>query len=267
METMAPRAPSGLPNLPWRRPRVPFPLAPKSVPNDRLPQSLPRRPRLEESLRTLPEFATQHALKLPDRIHALGSAQSSYSMAVTQWRQLRELLAEASHWRDILIAEAKALGIRGYFDVAWPKRLSGTHGYKNVIFDLGALARGFRERLPELEGKTGISDQELRQANHLMLRLLGAVATRKRMPDEVLAATDIRQRMYTLFCNTYGQVRRAVCFLRYDRGDADEFAPSLYRGRVRPKRAGKQPRRRAETACCVAAAVAVPAAALLQLSA
>jgi hypothetical protein len=136
-----------------------------------------------------------------------------------------------------------------------------------VIFDLGALTRGFKERLPELEGKTGISDQELQQANRLMLQLLGAVATRKRMPDEVLAATDIRQRMYTLFCNTYSQVRRAVCFLRYEEGDADEIAPSLYQGRVRSKRAGKQPRRFGETACCVAPPVALLAAPLLQLPA
>lgn len=42
-----------------------------------------------------------------------------------------------------------------------------------------------------------------------------------------------RQQAYTLFVNAYDQIRRAISFLRWDQGDADEIAPSLFGGKKR----------------------------------
>ncbi len=41
----------------------------------------------------------------------------------------------------------------------------------------------------------------------------------------------MRARAFTLFSRAYDQVRRAVNVLRWDEGDADSIAPSLYAGR------------------------------------
>jgi len=50
-------------------------------------------------------------------------------------------------------------------------------------------------------------------------------------PEQVAAATDIRQRVFTLFYNLYDEIRRAVSFLRWHHEDADSIIPSLYAGR------------------------------------
>ena len=54
-------------------------------------------------------------------------------------------------------------------------------------------------------------------------------------------AGDIRQRLFTLFVNAYDQARRAVGYLRWNEGDADQIAPSLYAGRSNGRRKADQP--------------------------
>ena len=46
-----------------------------------------------------------------------------------------------------------------------------------------------------------------------------------------------RSRAYTLFVRAYDQCRRAAAYLRWNEGDADEFAPSLFTSRG-PRKAG-----------------------------
>ncbi|MFS8069892.1 MAG: hypothetical protein ACMG6S_26300, partial [Byssovorax sp.] len=48
-------------------------------------------------------------------------------------------------------------------------------------------------------------------------------------------AADRKLRAFTLFTNAYDQVRRGVMYLRWDEGDADSLAPSLYKGRGGPR--------------------------------
>jgi|SRR5690606_22576285 len=47
------------------------------------------------------------------------------------------------------------------------------------------------------------------------------------------ALWNLRQRAFSLFVRTYEECRRGVHFLRWHQGDADQFAPSLYRKRRR----------------------------------
>ena len=70
----------------------------------------------------------------------------------------------------------------------------------------------------------------------------------------VAAAAQARQRTYTLLAKAYNQVRRAVCFLRRDEGDADAVAPSLYAGR------GGRKKVQSELAADAAPSAAFPAA-------
>jgi hypothetical protein len=45
-----------------------------------------------------------------------------------------------------------------------------------------------------------------------------------------------RHRAYTLFVRAYDEVRRAVSFLRWRKGDADDIIPSIYSVRAaRPR--------------------------------
>jgi hypothetical protein len=55
-------------------------------------------------------------------------------------------------------------------------------------------------------------------------------------------AENMRDRTFTLFMQAYGQVRRAVQYLRWQHQDANQYAPSLYRRRrARRARTKKHP--------------------------
>lgn len=71
-------------------------------------------------------------------------------------------------------------------------------------------------------------------ALHAHLVYLGAPATARRSGGRV---ADARQRTFTLLVRSYDQIRRALSYLRWNEGDVDRIAPSLWAGRggSRPK--------------------------------
>lgn len=60
-----------------------------------------------------------------------------------------------------------------------------------------------------------------------------AVGVREQGPESVAEVTADRQRAYTLFVTSHDQVRRAISYLRWEQGDVDDIAPSLFAGKKR----------------------------------
>ena len=58
-----------------------------------------------------------------------------------------------------------------------------------------------------------------------------AAGLREQGPAVVQDVARIRDQAFTLMMRAYDEVRRAVTFLRWQQGDADTIAPSLYAGR------------------------------------
>ena len=187
-------------------------------------------PGLQQDQQSSATLAAANAAKFPDYVLALFSAQSRYTLS-TAPEPLPELLTEAAHWRDILIADAKALVVRGLLSGDILNDLTGTHGYKNVAFDLAGLSSMFRGSWSSLQGNTALTLSQLQEADKVALKLAAALAHREQSPEQAAEATDIRQRMYTLFYNTYDELRRAVIYLRWHESDAASIIPSLYAGR------------------------------------
>ncbi|HEU4538185.1 MAG TPA: hypothetical protein VFS00_28885, partial [Polyangiaceae bacterium] len=52
---------------------------------------------------------------------------------------------------------------------------------------------------------------------------------------------ETRAKLFHLFVQAHGQMRRAVVYLRWDEGDADTLWPSLFRGRPRKARGPSEP--------------------------
>ncbi|WP_200850180.1 hypothetical protein, partial [Klebsiella pneumoniae] len=46
---------------------------------------------------------------------------------------------------------------------------------------------------------------------------------------------ELRRRAYSVFVQTYDEVRRAMTYVRWEEDDVDEIVPSLYAGRSRKK--------------------------------
>lgn len=159
---------------------------------------------------------------------ALGHAQAGYLAASQPTESLEALGEEATALRDLLLSDATALAHRSLIELDRLKQLKGIKGYRNLSFDLLALARLFRDTWATVASKTAVQLDELSRAESLADRILTAVGNREQAPVTVTEAAETRQRAFTLFIRAYEHAQRAVRFLRSEEEDWDEITPSLY---------------------------------------
>jgi hypothetical protein len=190
-----------------------------------------RLPPFDAALRALSGFPGERLDLFGDYTLALYSAHLRYCYAISPLEKLPQLNETATRWRDILLAEAKSLVARQYLKEELLKELAGNHGYRNVAHDIAGLAHIFKVSWNDIKDYTGIKQAQIEEVDKLALKLTGAVAQREQSPEQVEAATDIRNRMFTLFSRAYDEVRRGMEYLRWHNDDANEIVPSLYSGR------------------------------------
>ncbi len=190
-----------------------------------LPEISAVRPQVEQSL---PDFDASAFDLLPTSVLALAYSHATQLSATTSAGELKEKAETAVAKREVLLADAHALATRGYLDPAALKKLKGPVGYRNVAFDLMALTSLLRQSWSQIGNKTAVREEELTDAETLAQEVL----TTQGLKDEGPAVTDeaakIRQQAFTLFVRTYDQIRRAIHYLRWEEGDAEDIAPSLY---------------------------------------
>ncbi|WP_437516454.1 hypothetical protein [Sorangium sp. So ce1099] len=146
---------------------------------------------------------------------------------------LKPLLAEAAPLRENLLGDAEALARRGLLDAEAVADIRAGQGYIDTANDLVALSALFSASWSEIAGKTAATEEEVKRAGEVGPQLLAALGVREhgKGPGPTEAA-DKRARAFALLVRAYDQIRRAVAYLRWDEGDADEIAPSLYKGRT-----------------------------------
>ncbi|XXT24742.1 hypothetical protein WME94_24740 [Sorangium sp. So ce429] len=146
---------------------------------------------------------------------------------------LKPLLAEAAPLRENLLGDAEALARRGLLDAEAVADIRAGQGYIDTANDLVALSALFSASWSEIAGRTVATEEEVKRAGEVGPQLLAALGVREhgKGPGPTEAA-DKRARAFALLVHAYDQIRRAVSFLRWDAGDADEIAPSLYKGRT-----------------------------------
>jgi len=179
--------------------------------------------------------------RLEDLARALSHAHALRKTAHEPDDQLAALHAEARELRDTLRADLRPLIQRGLVPKPGPRFSTGRSGYKNASTDLFALALFFDNHKASLVGRSCIQPADLGRAQRLAIRLLRTVGLRAHAPKRVAAASEERQRAYTLVLRAYDEVRRAVGFLRWHQGDAEKLAPSLWKGRGRRRRRANEP--------------------------
>lgn len=145
---------------------------------------------------------------------------------------LKVLLEEAAPLRANLLGDGEALARRGYLDQALLEEIRAGQGHLDLANDLVALSALFADGWDEIRDRTAATEAEINRAAELGPLILAALGVREHGPAPgPTDAADRRARAFTLFVRAYDQARRAVTYLRWDEGDADSFAPSLYRGR------------------------------------
>jgi hypothetical protein len=190
---------------------------------------------LRDRVRKLSELDQAVVDGLEEYALAAGEANSRYATAIAPHEDIVALNEEAIRLREILRSDATALATRGLIDPARIAQFKGLTGYKNVAFELIDWTNLLRDCWPTIRGKTALTVEEVRRAKDVAIRLVRATGQREQGPAVVAEASRLRQQALTLLMNSYDQVRRAVTFLRWNEGDADTIAPSLYAGRQRSK--------------------------------
>ena len=92
-----------------------------------------------------------------------------------------------------------------------------------------------------ISGKTALQIADIDQAEALAERLITAIGLRDQGPAVLAESAENRQKAFTLFVNTYDQIRRVISYLRWNEGDVDQIAPSLYAGRNTGRRKSPDP--------------------------
>lgn len=150
--------------------------------------------------------------------------------------ELRALTEEGDSLRALLRSDVAALVNRGLIDPARVSSCQGQPGYKTIATELGILASVMLSCWPQIQGKSCVSEQELRRAQSIAEALLAYLGSREQSPEAKAAASEVRDRAFTLLADNYDIARRVVTYLRWNDGDADQIAPSLYGGKRRSRR-------------------------------
>lgn len=186
--------------------------------------------------------------KLESLALALSHADTLCSIAPASAGQLPALIEQALPIRSRLRSVAESLIGYGLIESNGLDGYIGRIGYRNIADDLHLLSSLLKAHWSDIEGKCPTPYEELELAASLSARILREAGSRKRSPDEVARAADLRARAYTLLLRSYDTVRRAMAFLRWQEGDANEIAPSPYAGRNRKNAAKEQAPEEIDTA-------------------
>lgn len=190
---------------------------------------------LEADFATLPDFDHDAVAKL--RIYALAAiyANAVYTDSLND-RSLRALLEQASPLREGLLVAAEALAHRNLLSASRVAEIRSGQGHHDTADDLISLAALFRASWSDLEGKTAVTEEELRQAALLGSQLHAALGAKRVGAEGRTGSQELwntRHRAFSLFIHAYEECRRGVYYLRWHEGDADQLTPSLYRKRRR----------------------------------
>lgn len=149
-------------------------------------------------------------------------------------RRVPALIEEARPLREKLLRAAELLAQFGMMPEARTERIRSGLGHHDLAADLVQLARLFDEAWPEVEQRSPVTREMVDRACGLGADLQAALGTedaaRQRNPVGQLRAAAL-----SLLLERYEELRRAISYLRWHEGDADEIAPSLYTARRRPR--------------------------------
>lgn len=175
----------------------------------------------------------EDAARFIDRMETTANACSwahARHLPTLHGRDVEEMAGELSQVRSILSLEVQALIARGVVSGSALAELVGGTSYKGLYLDVVQLVAVLRSHWARAEAQTGVTGLELDRAEALATAFSTTLGENEQGALSSPTA-EMRRRAYTLFVETYSEVRRQVTFLRWEIGDADDIAPPLGAGR------------------------------------
>lgn len=191
-----------------------------------------------------PLFDMVHLDQLALRAMALQFAEIRVNMEGKAERQAPAVLERARTIRERLLRTANYLTAEGLLDGGPMESMRGNRSHAEVGADLLQLALMFNQAGARIAGMHPISQSDLHEAVEVGGNLTRAIAADHTEAGEETVSVDLRNRFFTLAMLSYAQIERALDFIRFDEGDAQNIAPNLVsasRRRPRSSKAGATP--------------------------
>lgn len=199
-----------------------------------IPKLLPLRPELA----ALPRYDVTWIDRLETLAAALDAAQYACDVAERDAGPTMAALVEATrrHGR-LLTTVIDGLVQSGLLPCAEPAHGTRRRSLEALAEHVGACADLLLRRQPHLIARTPLTEATLQEALHVSTVLRDRLAERARRTEARPARLVTRERLWTVAEAAWAQVQRGVRFVRFDHGDADALAPTLY---ATPRRARAQ---------------------------
>lgn len=193
------------------------------------PEVLALLPTIEETFRVFDRAAI---VQLDERARALGYSNNRYLAAIAPAERIPEFVAKVTAAKDVLLSDIRTLQKRKLLKTDQLANLKeGVVSHRDLAFDTMVLTEILRDNWDTIKGKTGVTLEELDDAESDADELSSAIAIKEGGPSIVTEAAQTRHRAFTDFVNAHNEARHIVQYLRRHEGDADEIIPSLYAGR------------------------------------
>jgi hypothetical protein len=188
---------------------------------------MPRVREARAQIDSLVKLSLDEYDRLEDVTLALSHANTVH-LVVSAPRSLQQLAEEAQDVRKIMMTDVQSAINRKLLGQNALDNISGRVGHDILNKELFALVEIFRSNWSRLEGRTGVSFDEIQGAELLARRLMGKLGNRDEAEESEKEAAADRSAAFTLFLRAHRFARRLLLFARYEEGDADEILPPLY---------------------------------------
>jgi len=179
----------------------------------------------------LPGYSADDIPELHDCADGLDFAESQYRTSLKSMNELSDCAQEATDTRDKFVVDLRNSAVHAVIDEGYLKEFSGGPGYTAMINDIRLLLGLYRNHWQDLSGKTCRTLEELDRAEGLIHHMEHLIGLKSLGTAGLTHVAEMRNRAFTYLIKRYDRMCRAVTFVRWDQGDADKFAPSLYANR------------------------------------
>lgn len=154
--------------------------------------------------------------------------------------EVASLAEEGTELAEVMIADVRAMMTRKVLPADLTRKVLPAdslgeyepgNGYRNLAHNLGMLAGLCVRHWSTIEGRSGITKDDVTRASMLNEEILKVLGERVNDNGEASQNALLRAQAFTLLVRGYDELRRAIAFIRYHEGDVDEIVPSLYAGR------------------------------------
>jgi hypothetical protein len=193
----------------------------------------PKISALASEIEKLPNFNVGEFNKTLKFALALGYANGLYMAATEPVDTLVALTEQGTALCSKLCSDLQTAMVRSYINAKALDDYLPNPGYKNLATNLLMVTAVHRQNAEALAGKCATTQQELEEGDRIAYHILRLWGLREQGPEAIAQTADTRLRLYSLFVHAWDQTQRAVTYLRWDAGDADTIAPSLFAGKKR----------------------------------